>query len=224
MTGIEKTIGWKFKRPGLLNSALTHPSFQDLEEAGGLYFQRLEFLGDAIINSFIAFNIYGSFPNANEGTLTRLRSLLVSKKTLSEIAIRLKLSKFIRVGEQEQKKLEFIQDKILADAFEALIAAIYLDRGRKKVELFLDKCFAPYFKKKNLFDFTSHPKSTLQEYTQKKSGALPKYESAFKIRKEIFETCVTVEKKLKAKGQGRTKQEAEANAAAALIRKLKIGK
>ena len=112
MTGIEKTIGLKFKKPALLNSALTHPSFQDLEEAGGLYFQRLEFLGDSIINSFIAFQIYQTFPNANEGTLTRLRSLLVSKKTLSEIAVRLKLSKFIRVGEHEQKKLDFIQDKI----------------------------------------------------------------------------------------------------------------
>ena len=222
MTGIEKALGIKFKKKLLLTSALTHPSFHDPKEAGGLYFQRLEFLGDSVINSFVAFELYCLFPKANEGMLTRFRSLLVSRKTLSEIAARLKLGKFIRVGRQEEQKLNLMEDKILADTFEALVAAIYLDCGQKKVERFLKLRFAPSLKKKNLFQFSSHPKSMLQEYTQKKSGSLPQYETAFNLRKEIFEAHAAVSKRNKAKGTGRTKQEAEANAAAALILKLKI--
>ncbi len=224
MTGIEKAIGETFKKQALLISALTHPSYPDPQETGGLSFQRLEFLGDSIINSFIAFEIYQIFPNANEGTLSRFRSLLVSRKTLAEIAVKFRLKKYLRVGYQEQKRPDLINEKIMADAYEALVAAIYLDRGQRKVERFLAKCFKPYLNQKKLFQFTSHPKSILQEYSQKKSGGLPRYETKFDDRKELFQTYVSINKKTKTKGIGRTKQEAEAGAAAALIQKLKIGK
>ena len=222
MIGIEKVIGQPFKKQKLLLSALTHPSHPEAEGSKGLYFQRLEFLGDSIINSFIAYEIYWTFPNANEGALSRLRSILVSRKILAEIAAKLRLKKYLRLGEREQKQLPLIYEKILADAYEALVAAIFLDRGIKKAEEFLAKCFKPYLKQKSLFQFGSHPKSVLQEFSQKKSGVLPNYETRFDPKKELFEAQVSLNKKFKTKGVGRTKQESEANAAAKLIRKLKI--
>lgn len=224
MTGIEKTIGHAFKKQKLLLWALTHPSYPDLDGSRGLYFQRLEFLGDSIINSFVAFEIYQIFPDANEGVLSRLRSILVSRKILAEIAGKLKLKKYIRLGHQEEKQFDLIYEKIMADAYEALVAAIYLDRGRKKVEGFLAKCFKPYLNQRKLFQFHSHPKSILQEYSQKKSGVLPRYETQFDPIKNLFQTYASIDKKRKAQGSGRTKQEAEAAAALALIQKLKIKK
>ncbi len=222
MTAIEKTIGQTFRKQKLLISALTHPSSADSENGGGLQFQRLEFLGDSIINAYIAFEIYRIFPGANEGTLSRLRSILVSRKILAEIATKLRLKKYLRLGHYEQKNLDLLQEKIIADALEALVAAIYLDRGRKKVEQFLAKCFKPYLNQKKLNRFRSHPKNILQEYSQKKSGLLPKYESKFDDAKKLFQASASLNKRVKAKGMGRTKQEAESAAALALIRKLKI--
>ncbi len=222
MTAIEKAIGQTFKKQKLLISALTHPSSPDTESAGGLQFQRLEFLGDSIINSFIALEMYRIFPGANEGTLSRLRSILVSRKILAEIATKLRLKKYLRLGYHEQKHLDLLQEKIIADAYEALVAAIYLDLGRKKVEQFLTKCFKPYLNQKKLIQFGSHPKNILQEYSQKKSGGLPKYESQFDAAKKLFQASASLNKRVKAKGMGRTKQEAESAAATALIRKLKI--
>ena len=222
MTAIEKAIGQSFKKQKLLISALTHPSSPDGEDTGGLQFQRLEFLGDSIVNSFIALEIYRIFPSANEGTLSRLRSILVSRKTLAEIATKLRLKKYLRLGYYEQKNLELLQEKIVADAYEALVAAIYLDRGRKKVEQFLAKCFKPYLNRKKLIRFRSHPKNILQEYSQKKSGMLPKYESQFNAAKKLFHASASLNQRVKAKGSGRSKQEAEAAAALTLIRKLKI--
>lgn len=224
MTGIEKAIGQAFKKQKLLISALTHPSYPDLDHTGGLAFQRLEFLGDSIVNSYIAFEIYRIFPDANEGILSRLRSILVSRKILAEIATKLRLKKYLRLGYHEQKHLDLLQEKIIADAYEALVAAVYLDCGRKKVETFLAKCFKPYLKQKKLAGFNSHPKNILQEYSQKKSGTLPKYETKFDSVKKLFHTYASLNKRTRAKGSGRTKQEAESAAATGLIRKLKIAK
>lgn len=221
MIGIEKTIGHSFKKQKLLLSALTHPSYPDSDKIKGLYFQRLEFLGDSIINFFIAFEIYKIYPDANEGILSRLRSMLVSRKILAQIATKLRLKKYLRLGHREKQQFETINEKIMADAYEALVAAIYLDRGQKRVDQFLAKCFRPYLNRKQSFEFYAHPKSILQEYSQKTFGALPHYVTQLDSRKELFQTQVAINKKMKSKGMGRTKQEAEANAAAKLIQKFK---
>lgn len=214
-------IGHSFKNQKLLISALTHPSYPDPEKTTGLYFQRLEFLGDSVINSFIAFEIYKIYPDADEGILSRVRSILVSRKILAQIALKLRLKKYLRLGDREEKHFDLINEKIMADAFEALVAAIYLDRGRKKADQFLAKRFKPYLNQKKSFEFYSHPKSILQEYSQKTFGTLPHYETQLDSRKELFKTHVTVNDKMKTKGTGRTKQEAEADAAAKLIQKFK---
>lgn len=219
MTALEKKLGLSFKNPKLLASALSHPSYSGLEASEGLRFQRFEFLGDSIINSFVAFQIYQIFPYANEGVLSRLRSILVSRKILAEIAVKLNLYKHLRLSGQEQ--FNWVREKIIADAFEAVVAAVYLDCGRKNTELFLTRCFKSYLNRKRLLQFTSHPKSTIQEYSQKKFGLLPVYQTQFDSKKKWFVSYVTVNKKMKTKGTGRTKQEAESEAALKLIGKLK---
>ncbi len=224
MTRLERTIGCSFRNKNLLSIALTHPSCQNEYEAAaaGENFQRFEFLGDSILNYFIAREIYERFPKADEGILSRLRSILVSRKLLARIARSIRLRSYLRLGEREQKQPGQIREKILADAFEALVAAIYFDRGRKAVERFLLKCFKSYFNQKKLFQFDPNPKSTLQEYTQKQFGTLPVYRARQEKNHGIFTAWVTIKRRSKTKGQGRTKQEAESQAAAALLRKLKI--
>lgn len=226
MTRLEQTIGCRFRKKNLLRAALMHPSCQTWQEpvASAESFQRLEFLGDSVLNYFIAKKLYALFPEANEGLLSRLRSILVSRKLLARVAYTIRLEKSLLLGEREQNQPPALREKIMADAFEALIAAIYFDRGQKAVEQFLLKYFKPYFNQKKLFQFDPNPKSTLQEYTQKKFGGLPLYVVRHEKKRNQFKAWVSIKKKTKAQGIGRTKQEAESQAAAALLRKLKIRK
>ncbi|MBI4395139.1 MAG: ribonuclease III [Candidatus Omnitrophica bacterium] len=226
MKRLEKAIGFKFKRKELLQSALNHPSYhsegqtiQTVED-----FQRLEFLGDSILNSFIAGNLYHLFPKANEGLLSRLRSILVSRKLLARIARSIRLKTYLLLGKRKRNRPELNHEKILADTLEALIAAIYFDRGEKNVRRFLSKYFKPYFDQKKLFQLDPNPKSALQEYTQKKYGSLPVYQIQMTKNQKSFVASVTIRGNKKAKGIGRTKQEAESQAATALLKKLKIKK
>ena len=221
---LEQTIGIRFRNKNLLLSALTHPSYQ--RERSGMEppenFQRLEFLGDSILNLFIATNLYRRFPEANEGLLSRLRSTLVSRKFLARIARSIRLKAFLLLGEQERRQPNPIREKIVVDAFEALIAAIYFDRGQKSAERFLLKRFKPFFNQKKLFQFDPNPKSTLQEYTQKELRMLPVYQARHAKARGLFTAWVTIKGVRKAKGEGRTKQEAESQAAALFLRKLKM--
>ena len=223
--GIEKTLGRTFRNKRLFLTALIHPSHPTANQNAGSseQFQRLEFLGDAILNFFIASELYARFPKANEGVLSRLRSILVSKKLLAKMARALCVN---RSNPQidEKNGIDPGNDKTLSDIFEALIAAIYFDRGKKAVNRFLIKHFEPYFDQKKLIAFDPNPKSTLQEYAQKKSGVLPIYRTQFQKKKFLFTAYVTIKRRMKTKGQGRTKQEAESQAAALLLKRLKIKK
>ena len=226
MTRIEKAIGYKFRKKKLLKAALTHPSYP-METVGqrkqpSETFQRLEFLGDAILNFFIARKLYELFPKANEGLLSRLRSTLVSRKLLARIARTFRLKSYLLMSKRKEMRPDLMHEKIVADTFEALIAALYFDRGQKVVEQFLIKRFRPYFNEKKLFQLDPNPKSTLQEYTQKKFGTLPVYQACWNKKSQSFTARVIIKRRLKAKGMGRTKQEAETQAAQALLKKLRI--
>jgi ribonuclease-3 len=222
---IEKTLGRTFRNKRLFLVALTHPSHPAVNQNAGSseQFQRLEFLGDAILNFFIATELYARFPKANEGVLSRLRSILVSKKLLAKMARALRLAA-ANPQINETNGSDSGNDKILSDIFEALIAAIYFDRGKGTAIRFLSKQFKPYFNQKKLIAFDPNPKSTLQEYAQKKSGILPVYRTLFGKKSALFTAYVTIKRRMKTKGLGRTKQEAEAQAAASLLKKLKLRK
>ena len=222
---LEQKTGLSFRSKKLLFTALAHPSYQsnNASNRSPINFQRLEFLGDAILNFFIARKLYSLFPEANEGLLSRLRSTLVSQKLLARISRSMSLISFLLVGKREQLPFALAREKVLADAFEALIAAIYLDRGLKATEQFLWKHFERRLDQKKLFRFDPNPKSTLQEYVQKRFHILPSYQPGAQHRNR-FTTWVSIRGTKKTKGEGRTRQEAEVCAAANLLRKLKVRK
>ena len=224
MKGLERTIGSSFRNKKLLLTALIHPSFPTEGESrhSAVNFQRFEFLGDSILNGLIAEKLYILFPEANEGLLSRLRSILVSRKLLARVARSIRLGTYLRLGEREKKLPAQIREKIMADSFEALIAAIHFDRGKKILERFLSKCFESYFDQKRLFQLDPNPKSMLQEHTQKKYRILPEYRTHHAKEKGSFAAWVTIKGRNKTKGEGKTKREAESKAAATLLRKLKI--
>jgi len=226
-TKLGRLINRRFHRKGLLITALAHPSYsgaQNTSAESSLSFQRFEFLGDAILNLFVASELYRRFPKANEGLLSRMRSILVSRKLLAKIARSIGLNTNFRLGKYQENITAGAREKILADVFEALLAALYFDRGRKTVEQFLLQCFASYFNPKKLFLIDPNPKSSLQEFTQGKFGSLPVYEVRPHKKRKLFTAWVKIRGIRKAKGSGSTKQEAESRAAAAALKKLKIRK
>lgn len=224
---LERKIGIRFKSHKLPIAALTHPSYptHPAGEAAShaKTFQRLEFLGDAVLNFFTARRLYQFFPEADEGMMSKLRSTLVSRKLLARVARRMRLESFLRTGKTNDRLFSISREKILADSLEALIAAIYLDRGLKTVEQFLTAYFESHLDPKKLFQLDPNPKSTLQEHVQKKWHILPAYQTGPR-RKDRFSAWISIQGKNKTRGEGRTLREAEADAAARLLRKLKIKK
>lgn len=170
MIPIEKKIGYVFKNAELLNLALTHRS------KGHQNNERLEFLGDSILNFTVAEFLYHKFPKANEGDLTRLRASLVNGRRLLEIAERLHLSENILVGLGERKSGSFLRESILADAVEALLGAIYCDAGleaaQSRIKMWLEEPLKTASPSQTLKD----PKTALQEWLQARSYPLPVYE------------------------------------------------
>jgi len=218
---LEKALGIKIKKKGGYESALTHPSFRYENKVGPLdHFDRMEFLGDSILNEVICRKIYDLFLDADEGLLSRLRSTLVSRRILIKIARDLKLNKFMLLGRGFKKSSPaFLKAKVLADVFEALIAAIYFDRGKKTAENFILNHFADYFDIKKLFRLDPNPKSTLQEISQRHWKKLPQYD-CLPTAKGVQVTA-WIDGQKRAKAVARSRKEAEEKAARALVLKLR---
>ncbi len=218
---LNRAIGHVFRNKALLQSSLIHPSVsQSLPNAD---FQRFEFLGDSVLNFFIAAKLYETFPEANEGFLSRLRSILVSRKLLAKIARSIRLKSFLTLGLAIAEQPARVQEKILADSFESLLGAIYLDGGYNRAHRFLLRYFTPYLNEKKLLQVDSNPKSALQEHVQKKWHILPAYASR-QEKKDRFTVWVSIHGKMKTKGEGETKQEAETEAAGKLLKRLEKNK
>jgi ribonuclease-3 len=165
----------KFKNKIWLESSLAHPSYRNENPSYKFShdFDRLEFFGDCVLNYVVCRKLFAKFPQADEGLLSRLRSILVSRKILSRIVRETDLTKHLKLGRGLQGQDDFLKSKIYADAYEAVIAAIYFDQGFDKTEKFLLKCFAGYFDIKKLFRLDPNPKSTLQELSQRHWQKLP---------------------------------------------------
>ena len=157
-----------FRDPALAQLALTHRS------AGRPHNERLEFLGDALLNAWVAELLYEQFPRADEGELTRLRAGLVSGQALAQLARELDLSAQIRLGSGELKSGGARRDSILADALEALLAAVHLDAGLEACRLTVRTLMLPRLGR--LDRNTKDPKTRLQEWLQRRGLPLPQYE------------------------------------------------
>ena len=222
-TSLRKVLGFPVRSLTTYRAALTHPSFrnENARITKGLEdFDRLEFLGDSILNEIICQKLFEKFPEADEGMLSKLRSILVSQKILSRIAQALKLQHVLLISKNMRQNFkDFLKAKLLTDALEALFAAIYFEQGHNKVEAFILKHFKKYFDPKLLFRLDPNPKSTLQEMTLKKWQKLPEYTHVFSDKG--VKTTVSAGGKRKASALHKIKRESEVLAARALIRRLR---
>lgn len=161
-------LGHRFAEPGLLRQALSHRS------AGQPHNERLEFLGDGLLGFVVAELLYEHFPKASEGDLTRLRARLVRRESLAEQARSLDLGQWLRLGQGELKSGGFRRDSILADAFEAIVAAIYLDAGWSACRDWLRSRLAGIVSALDIKELAD-AKTRLQEWLQARGRGLPDY-------------------------------------------------
>lgn len=163
-------LGYHFGEPALLRRALTHRSFSSANN------ERLEFLGDALISAVIAERLFRDQQRAEEGALSRLRASLVRETSLAQIARRLELGDALQLGEGELKSGGWRRDSVLADAFEAVIGAVFLDAGFEAARDVCLRQFAPELASLPDAESLKDPKTRLQEWLQGRSRALPVYE------------------------------------------------
>ncbi len=217
---VENQIKYTFKNKNLLKRALTHRSSVKDKKLSN---ERLEFLGDAVLELVVTEFLINNYPAIDEGKLSKIRAASVNTQALSKIARKLNLSKYIIVGKSEKKEGIVNNDSILEDTFEAIVGAIYLDRGlekaRKFIELHLVDTIKTIAEKGIIFDYKTH----LQELTQKMFGCLPTYEIVKEEGQEhnkTFYCDVFVDNVKYGSGTGKSKKEAEKNAAKEAVEKL----
>ena len=166
---LQSRLGYRFKDMAYLESALTHRS------VGPSHNERLEFLGDSIVNFVIAEALFRRYPEAREGKLTRMRASLVRGQSLSQLARRLQLGEAIRLGSGEKKSGGRRRDSILADTIEAVIGAVFLDGGMVACQEALNKWFELELASVNPNQVDKDPKTALQEWLQREKRSLPVY-------------------------------------------------
>jgi ribonuclease-3 len=215
---LDKRIAYRFKSDTLREQALTHRS------SGSPHNERLEFLGDGVLNCIVAEELYNRFPGLSEGQLSRLRANLVRKESLSAIALELGLSEFLRLGEGELANGGGSRPSMLADALEAVYGAIFQDGGYDAVRETVRHTFRAEFDKLDPAKPTKDAKTMLQEYLQGRQLKLPSYRvvaTEGAAHRQTFEVeCVVVELKLAATGTGSTRRIAEQNAAAKILKQV----
>jgi ribonuclease-3 len=204
-------LGYRFSDPRLLRQALTHRSY------GTPHNERLEFLGDGVLNFVIASLLYERFPSLAEGDLSRLRAHLVNQDTLSQLARALDLGRYLLLGEGELKSGGFRRPSILADAFEAVLGAIYLDGGFEAATGVIRRVHEPLLAELDPKSLDKDPKTLLQEYLQGRRLPLPSY-NVVSVKGEAHEQhfqveCVIAELAIRAEGEGTSRRSAEQNAA-----------
>jgi ribonuclease-3 len=211
--------GLRFNNQGLIDMALTHPSFSQ-EKNCAVNNQRLEFLGDAVLNMIVAEYLYNHFNAEPEGELTKIRARVVCEKALLNVANSLRLGEYLLLGRGEEMSGGRKRRSILADAVEAVIGAIYLDQGYEAASRFVLANLQEYINETAQGDYQDY-KSRLQELVQGKN----KQNVSYQIIKEcgpahakVFEAGVFYRDRLLAAGQGRSKKEAEQNAAEKVLR------
>ena len=212
----QEQIGYQFQQPQLLQLALTHRSF------GANHNERLEFLGDSLLNFIIGHALYEQFPDAKEGELSRLRALLVKGETLTDIARELALGSKLRLGSGERKAHAEPRASILADAVEALIGAVYLDSDLESTRKLVLKWYRKRLAGLSLDGSLKDPKSRLQELLQSQHRSIPDY-SVVSIRGKAHQQEFTVEcavESLRASGNGKSRKIAEQEAATAMLQQL----
>jgi ribonuclease-3 len=223
LKGLEERISHRFRNSQFLTQALTHSSYiprgNEEEEDN----ERLEFLGDSVLELAVSHLLLRCFPRMAEGELSKARALLVKEATLASIARRVRVGKAVRLGRGEEETGGRKKDSILAGCLEALVAAVYLDGGYDEAFRVIEVLYAPLLEEmrggiKDL-DF----KTRLQEYIQKRLNTTPHYsvtEEEGPAHAKTFEVIITINGKAFGTGRGKSKKEAEQRAAEKALRSL----
>jgi len=214
---IEKKINITFKDKGLLKQAFTHRSYLNENRNLGLeHNERLEFLGDAVLELVVTDFLYKKYPKKPEGELTALRSALVNSTILSEVSSDLGYNEFLLLSRGEAKDTGRARQYILANTFESVVGAAYLDQGYDVCEKFINKILTPKIKEIEEQRLWIDAKSFFQECAQEKLGLTPSYKTTKEQgpdHDKEFIVGVYVGTSLVAEGKGKSKQEAEQDAA-----------
>ena len=217
---IEAIIDYTFRNKQLLLQALTHKSYTNEHTEYVLHNERLEFLGDAVLELAISDLVFKKFPDIPEGGLTRIRAEVVSEKGLSVIARHLQIGSELRLGKGELKSGGSEKPSLLADALEALLGAIYCDAGFEVVCQVIERVFSEIIEKSAKIRYGSDYKTCLQERLQALYGGLPEYllaQVSGPDHERIFSMEVYFSGKLIGKGSGSSKKNAEQKAAAVAL-------
>jgi ribonuclease-3 len=223
---LECTIDYRFKKRELLLEALTHKSF--VNEAEGRQDkdnQRLEFFGDAVIGLFVSAELLERFPTVGEGKLSKIRASLVDEETLARLAKSIMLGKHLRLGRGEEKTGGRDKQSVLADAYEALVAAVYLDGGLDAAQRMVENQFRPLLDESTDRVGGKDYKTQFQELVQELHGIPPRYlleDTSGPPHDRLFTVATFVGDGCMGKGVGRSKKEAEQAAAREGLARLRM--
>jgi len=220
-------LGYKFKQPELLLEAFRHASYVNEQPDSNLKDnERLEFLGDAVLDLIISHILMEVFQDAKEGDLSKYRAMVVDEAGLHQVALDLGLGDYLLLGKGEKQSRGEEKHSILANSTEALIGALYLDAGFNKTRKIVQRLFSPLLERVGTGEMVSDFKSLLQEYTQRKYKVLPKYRFVEEIgpaHDKTFKVVLTLKGDILAEGKGKSKKEAEQEAAREAFICLKKG-
>ncbi|HTA29455.1 MAG TPA: ribonuclease III [Candidatus Cybelea sp.] len=224
LNDLQKEIQYQFRDTDLLRQALTHPSVA--HEQGRLvqHNQRLEFLGDAVLGVVLTRELYDKFPDVSEGPLTKARAQMINRRTLAEQARQIRLQDHLILSRGEEANLGRSRASALADAYEALIGAVFLDGGFEEARGFVLRSFHRAFGELNAIPTLDNPKGELQEILQAKSPDAPHYEvvrATGPDHDRDFECVVSHGGIDLGCGRGKSKKAAESEAAIAALKKLR---
>lgn len=214
-------LGYEPRQPALFRAALTHRS------APGPNNERLEFLGDAVVNLVVAHHLYVAFPDATEGDLSRLRARVVSGEPLAEVAASIELGEALQLGSGELKTGGFRRQSILADALEAVLGALYLDGGLAVAEGVIGRLFEPRIAALPAPEELKDAKTRLQEYLQSRGLTLPRYKVERvegEAHAQTFHVaCEVPALRLAGEGRGSSRRRAEQEAAERILSSIDNG-
>ena len=216
---LEKCLGYQFKNKDLIIEALTHKSFKKPYNN-----ERLEFLGDAVLNLIVGEYLYLKFPKSNEGDLSKIRASLVNETGFTKLAKEIDLGSYIFISNAEERNKGRNKASILSDAFEAIMGAIYLESGLETLKPIILDLLENSYDKINLDVLFSDYKTALQEITQAKFGSIPEYKiegSYGPDHKKEFEVSIWIDGKTYGTAKGKSKKLAQQAVAKIAIEQLK---
>lgn len=218
MTTFEEIIGYRFQNKGLLEQAFTHKSYHNEKQSESFgHNERLEFLGDAVLDLTLSDYLMGEYPLSPEGELSKIRASLVNETLLAEVAKSFSMSEWLLLGKGELVTNGAEKPRLLASMFEAFIGALYLDAGYEYTRTFVTKVFKKYVEETDpKVGFLTDFKTRLQEVTQEKFKKIPIYQVISQSgpdHEKIFSVGVKIQDDLVFLGEGRSKKQAEQSAA-----------